>query len=76
MFRLIETNGTTTAASVAFLIPAFGALMGTVFLGETINLAMLLGMGVIFSSIVLVNNINLGFNPLRARWQKTAFSQK
>ena len=60
-FRLLERRGATVATSVAFLIPAFGALLGALFLAEPLNLAMLLGLGIIFVSLSLVTGVELGW---------------
>jgi drug/metabolite transporter (DMT)-like permease len=42
-FRLIADLGATRALTVTYLIPAFGVLWGTLFLGETVTLVMLAG---------------------------------
>lgn len=62
-FSLLERRGATVATSVAFLIPAFGTLLGTVFLAEPLNLTMLAGLGIIFMSISLVTGVDV---PWRA----------
>jgi drug/metabolite transporter (DMT)-like permease len=42
-FRLIANVGPTRAITVAYLIPVFAVVFGTVFVGETINLTMVIG---------------------------------
>ena len=59
-FRLIHQAGTVTATSVAFLVPAFGAVWGTVFLAEPVTSSMLVGFGLIIPSIVLVTGMASG----------------
>ncbi|WP_027892730.1 DMT family transporter [Calidithermus chliarophilus] len=58
-FRLLERLPATTATSVGYLIPAFGALWGVVFLAEPINAAMLVGFGVVLLSVALVSGLRL-----------------
>ena len=52
-FRLIARTGPTNAAAVTFLIPAFAAVFGWLFLGEAITLAMLFGGAVILAGTAL-----------------------
>ena len=52
-FRLIARTGPTNAAAVTFLIPAFAAVFGWLFLGEAITPAMLIGGAVILAGTAL-----------------------
>ena len=52
-FRLVAQVGAAYAASVTFLIPAFGMLWGALFLHETITGAMLAGCAVILVGTAL-----------------------
>jgi len=53
-FRLIADVGATRALTVTFLIPAFGLLWGTLFLGETLPAGMLAGGILIVAGTFLV----------------------
>ena len=53
-FRLIAGLGATNAGSVTFLIPVFGMAWGSLFLGETVTLAMVLGCATILLGTALV----------------------
>lgn len=56
-FRLIARVGTARAMSVTFLIPAFAALWGYVFLGELPTAAMLAGCAVILLGTALATGV-------------------
>lgn len=58
-FRLIRTIGATSALTVTFLIPVFGVLWGTLFLGEQPGWHTLAGSLVILTGTALVT----GFVP-------------
>lgn len=53
-FRLLARTTTVTASAIAFLIPAFGTLAGTVGLGEPFTPAMGAGFAAILASLALV----------------------
>jgi drug/metabolite transporter (DMT)-like permease len=53
-FRLVADVGAASAQTVSLLIPAFGMLWGTIFLGETIGLAGLGGAACIVIGTVLI----------------------
>jgi drug/metabolite transporter (DMT)-like permease len=53
-FRLVADLGAASAQTVSLLIPAFGMLWGTLFLGETIGLAGLAGAVCIVLGTVLI----------------------
>lgn len=52
-FRLIANTGPTNASAVTFLIPAFAALFGWLFLDEAITLSMVIGALVILVGTAL-----------------------
>jgi drug/metabolite transporter (DMT)-like permease len=54
-FYLIGTIGPVRTNSVTYLIPPFGILWGTLFLGESMTPQMLVGLGLILGSVVLMN---------------------
>ena len=62
-FRLIARTGPTNAAAVTFLIPAFAAAFGWLFLGEKITQAMWVGGAVILAGTALA----MGLLPRASR---------
>ena len=56
-FRLIARVGPAKTVTVTFLIPAFGVLWGTLFLGETVTVRMLLGGVVILTGTALTTGL-------------------
>jgi drug/metabolite transporter (DMT)-like permease len=56
-FRLIAHVGPANAIAVTFLIPAFGVLWGTLFLGERVTAAMLLGCAVVLLGTALATGL-------------------
>ena len=56
-FRLIANTGATNASAVTFLIPAFAAFFGWLFLGEAITLSMVIGAAVILVGTALAMGI-------------------
>jgi drug/metabolite transporter (DMT)-like permease len=59
-FRLIRDIGATSALTVTFLIPVFGILWGSLFLGEVITAGMMIGSCFVLLGTALVT----GFNPV------------
>ena len=53
-FKLIKIVGPVKTTTVTFLVPAFGTLWGTIFLGETFTFAMAIGISLILISSFLV----------------------
>jgi len=53
-FRLIADLGATSALTVTYLIPLFGMLWGTLFLGEAVTLAMAGGAALVILGTLLV----------------------
>ncbi|AFZ65936.1 DMT family transporter [Deinococcus peraridilitoris] len=51
-FRLIETAGPTFANTVTLLVPVFGILWGSIFLGESVSWALVLGLALVMSSVL------------------------
>lgn len=68
-FWLVQKIGSTSALSVAFLVPVFGVIWSTLFLNETLHGSALLGMLIIFGGLIEVLEIRptipkrLRFNP-------------
>ncbi len=65
-FHLIARIGPMRTNSVTYLIPLFGILWGALFLGEPMTPQMLLGLGLILSSVLQVNAVRLPFRRPRA----------
>jgi drug/metabolite transporter (DMT)-like permease len=53
-FYLLNNVGPTRTASVTFLVPVFGTIWGILFLEESFNAGMLVGMAIILASVALV----------------------
>lgn len=60
-FRLVRDIGATSALTVTFLIPVFGILWGSLFLGEVITWGMMAGSCIVIAGTALVT----GFNPAK-----------
>lgn len=56
-FNLLAEAGSTKAISVTFLIPAFGAMWGALFIGEELTLVMVVGMAIILTGTALVTGV-------------------
>ncbi len=54
-FRLIRTIGSMNTASVGYLKPAVGVLIGCCILGETVSWTMLTGLAAIVSGVAVIN---------------------
>ena len=54
-FRLLATNGATTTALVAFLIPVSAILLGVALLGESLVLRQLAGMGFLALGLAVID---------------------
>ncbi|MGQ9837870.1 MAG: DMT family transporter [Cyanobacteriota bacterium] len=52
-FQLIADIGPTKALTVTFLVPVFGLLWGSLFLGEAVTVSMLLGCGLVLLGTML-----------------------
>src|SRR5690606_32630190 len=59
-FKIIAENGAASALTVAFLLPVFGILWGTIFLDEAVGWHTLAGTLTVLAGTALVT----GFNPL------------
>jgi drug/metabolite transporter (DMT)-like permease len=59
-FHLLANVGPTKTLTVTFLVPVFGLLFGVLFLGEPVGSGMLVGLGIILSSVALVTGIRFG----------------
>jgi drug/metabolite transporter (DMT)-like permease len=53
-YRLIQDVGPTRAATVTFLMPAFGVAWGVLFLGEVVTPPMLVGIGLVLGGVLAV----------------------
>lgn len=69
-FHLMANVGPTNTLSVTFLVPVFGLLWGALFLGESLSLGWLVGLGVILLSLVFVTGIRFRL-PSEQRSQAT-----
>jgi drug/metabolite transporter (DMT)-like permease len=58
-FYLIAHIGPTKTLTVTFLIPVFGLLAGVLFLGESVSGGMLVGLAIIFVSVLLVTGVRV-----------------
>ena len=58
-FHLIASVGPTKTTTVTYLIPLFGTVWGALFLGEPITAGMLVGLAMILSSVLLVNEVQM-----------------
>ncbi|MDQ5770621.1 DMT family transporter [Thiothrix subterranea] len=56
-FRLLAQVGASRAVTVTFLIPVFGVLWGSLFLGETVSASMLVGGAVIVLGTALATGV-------------------
>lgn len=65
-FNLIANLGPARAMSVTYLIPIFGLLWGSLFLGETISQWMIIGCGLILTGVALTT----GLLKLKGKRQK------
>jgi drug/metabolite transporter (DMT)-like permease len=59
-FKLLERVGPTKTATVTYLIPFVGMLMGAIVLGEPLTGGMLVGLVLVLGSVLLVNEVRLG----------------
>jgi drug/metabolite transporter (DMT)-like permease len=71
-FRLIANVGAARAVTVAFLIPAFGVLWGTLFLGETFTLDMATGCALILIGTALAIGLTPAFRRGRPGFRSSA----
>lgn len=62
-FRLIVAVGATRAIAVTLLIPVFGVLLGSVFLGEEPSASLLLGLVLVLAGVSLVTGVVAGPRP-------------
>jgi drug/metabolite transporter (DMT)-like permease len=70
-FRLIRTIGSMGTASVGYLKPAVGVLVGCTLLGESFNLHVSLGLAAILVGVAAMNHKNVvGHLNLARRIQK------
>lgn len=58
-FRLIRDIGPTSALTVTFLIPVFGILWGSLFLGEVLTVGMIAGSFIVMVGTALVTGFKL-----------------
>ncbi|PSL54696.1 drug/metabolite transporter (DMT)-like permease [Saccharothrix carnea] len=52
-YRVIEDEGATNATMVGYLLPVVSVLLGALFLGEALNLRVVLGMVVVLAGVAL-----------------------
>jgi len=54
-FRLLRSAGATNSLLVTFLVPVSAIILGTVFLGEHLNLRQIMGMGLISVGLMAID---------------------
>ena len=54
-YYLLNNVGPTRTTLVTYIFPVVGLILGVVFLGETLDLALAVGAGLIFAGIAIVN---------------------
>ncbi|MCS5601048.1 MAG: DMT family transporter [Paracoccus sp. (in: a-proteobacteria)] len=59
-FRILGRAGATNISLVTFLVPVSAILLGWLFLGETLGIAHLLGMGLIAAGLALIDGRLIG----------------
>jgi len=74
-FHLIAQIGPMRTNSVTYLIPPFGIIWGTLFLGEPMTPQMLAGLGLILGSVLLVNTVRLRLPRLMCGWRALSGSR-
>lgn len=72
-FRLLETTGATNVLLVALLVPVSALLLGTVVLGESLDLRHWIGMGLIGSGLAAIDGRLLPF--LRAQFTRSGLKR-
>ena len=55
-FRLLSRIGATRTSLVAYLLPIIGIVSGAIVFGETVDARVLLGTGLVFAGVALVNS--------------------
>jgi len=65
-FRILKAAGATNLLLVTFLIPVSALALGAMFLGESLGLNGVIGMGLIFVGLALVDGRVLRLRPARA----------
>jgi len=73
-FRLISQVGPSRAATVAYLIPAFGMGWGALFLDEPITLQMLVGALVVLAGTAMSSGVIDRLGPARWRTRRTGLA--
>jgi drug/metabolite transporter (DMT)-like permease len=58
-FFLVTNVGPVKTVSVTYLVPVFGTLWGLLFLREHVTLSMIVGLFIILSSVVFINDVKL-----------------
>lgn len=79
-YHLVEKIGATQTLTVGYLIPAFGMLWGSLFLGEVIRTEMILGTGMILAAVAAISfkkkNSNATLDKMIAREKESASLEK
>ena len=71
-FRLLKTLSSIGVASQSYLRAGIGVFLGIMFLGETINTIVAIGIGLTVLGVVFLNVPSIK-NPFKKGWHKTQF---
>ena len=67
-YSLIAALGASRTSMITYILPVVGLILGAIFLGEVVDLRLLVGASLIIGSIGIVN---LNFQSLRKPFAKT-----
>jgi drug/metabolite transporter (DMT)-like permease len=57
VYRIIARQGATAISTVTYLLPVFSAILGVIFLDETLNIEFYIAAVLILSSVLIVNGV-------------------
>jgi len=67
VFRLLKRAGPSNTSINTFLIPVVGILVGISLMGETLSSNDMLGVGLIFSGVAIIQNVSSLLQKLRRK---------